>query len=98
MNDDMGYEPDDETTGMRPLTRREHVNVARDMAAFVTAQWSGDTDRAGLIIGSLEGREFLSAFGALASITRAALRMDPDTPLLVFLATIEDLLDAGVDE
>lgn len=82
---------------VRPLSRREQVNIARDMAAFVTARWAGDVDRSAGILGALEGRELPIAFGALASIVRVALECDPGTPPAVFLAVVQDRLDDGAD-
>lgn len=81
-----------------PLSTREHVGVARDMAAFVAAAWAGDQERASSMLAALDVRELPSAFGSLASIAGAALRTPADTSPAVFLATVGHLLDDGADQ
>lgn len=106
MNDHSNIDPTTpETSGENivevapaPLTRAEHIGLARDMVAFIEAVLSGDADRGNSILAVLDERERWQAFGILASFVSTALETDKGVRLEVFIASLHHLLEKAADE
>lgn len=84
-------------TAPAPLTRAEHIGLARDMIGFVDAVLAGDTDRGNAVLNSLDEREERQAFGILAAFVSTALKTKPDVRAEVFIASLWDKLDQAID-